>query len=788
MKYAISTLLLATLLAGCAAPGFVEGQKSKVDGQPSGTDAPVASAPAKGQKPKVERPLKPTQRVDALLKSIDSAKNNYSNRIEKVAAMLDEPDFATNAVNRAYVREKIIDLCLTPGWTKITLWDPNLKDIHLEPAALAILNDAEVPVANKITPAAKYARYLAGAKRFDEAEKVAREAIARCDAKDPIVSHKATSRFILADVFRWQDRYDEAMAVLMEAMPFLPGDTAKKASGLAFDFGHADRIPAIWKAANVPLTEFDYYSSSANGDLLPGYDDVRRRAYAFVSCATNTPKSRFAVARAFVFGAHDADAVKALESMRSGDFSGIGAAWWDSKAISTIFQRGDYARFADICDILEAAPIVNTAPMRLARVAALGACGRAKEGAALAAAWAQDEKIQFSPSERAWLRFADAILSGRPTDSLAEETGLPAKERAELFAYIAGICQVWGRTDLAESFAARHEALLVPPPKRVCHVRFTEKPIESAEDWRRLWPKLEKHYCDVQFKGSLQFLETDVATGVRRDIAIDKDGKPFSFMEMTAACDIRGLHIFLRLETDEARSIENGFGNAGSCETYLAPGKGQPYACIGVGPRGIEYTFQTTYDNANHRRLDTTGKKSATSFSTKTYYTDHDYTIHLFYAWNPYAAKLPAPGADWRFDCISTQPFGRYTWGGSQGVHSASAWGDLRFDLTPKQLTAIRRRLLFSTFRSYANVHYPPSATMNLFDYWKDPAVGDPAFFEKYLRPLQEELKGYAARVKEDMTDEEVDEVYTKGLLRWIALRDNIEGLHRRYLAEKFTD
>ena len=779
MKYAITSLLLATLLAGCAVNSGTA---------PAGGAVPEVESPkSKTESKSSARPLKPAQRVDALLKSLDSSKKTFSNRIDEVSAMLEEPDFATNAINRAYVREKIIDLCLTPGWTKITLWDPNLKDMHLEPAALAILNDKDVPAANKLTPAAKYARYLAGAKRFEEAVKVARAAIARCDAGDRIVSHKATARFILADVFRWQDRYDEAMAVLMEAMPFLPGDTAKKASGLAFDFGHADRIPAIWKAANVPLTEFEYYSSG-NGDLLPGYDDARRRACEFVGCATNAPKSRFMAARYFVFDAHDADAVKALESMRGADFSSIGNAWWDSKAISTIFQRGDYARFADICDILGTAPIVNTAPMRLARVAALGACGRARKGATLAAAWAQDEKAQFTPSERMWLRFADAILSGRPIDALAAETGLPAKERAELFAFIAGICQAWGRTDLAESFAARHEALLVPPPKRVCNVKFSEKPIESAEDWRQLWPNLEKHYCDIQFKGSLQFLETDVATGVRKEIAMDKEGKPFSFMEMTSVCDVRGVHVFLRLETEDARSIENGFGNAGSCETYFAPGVGQPYTCIGVGPRGVEYTFQTTYDNANHRRLDTTGKKPASSFFTKTYFTDHDYTIHLFYAWNPYATKLPAPGTDWRFECISTQPFGRYTWGGSQGVHSASAWGNLRFDLTPKQLTAIRRKLIFSTFRSYANVSYPPSATMNLFDYWKDPAVGDPGFYEKYLRPLQQKLAGYASRVREDMTDAEVDEVFVKGFMRWKNLRDSIEVLHRRYLAEKFTD
>ena len=77
---------------------------------------------------------------------------------------------------------------------------------------------------------------------------------------------------------------------------------------------------------------------------------------------------------------------------------------------------------------------------------------------------------------------------------------------------------------------------------------------------------------------------------------------------------------------------------------------------------------------------------------------------------------------------------------------------------------------------------------MSVFEYWKDPGVGDRAFYDKYLAPLEAELKGYAARVKDGMTDAEVDEVFSQGLVRWINLRDTIEGLHRDYLAEKYTE
>ena len=777
----------AALLAGCSTQG------------PATATATVPAAKSDAAKP--APPLKPQQRVDALLKKLANAKSTYSNRIERLSALLAEPDFATNAANAAYVRLKVLDLCFTPAWTSVTLWEPGLANIHVEPNAHALLADKNLPPATRIAAAAKLARYLAGEERHAEAEKVARDAIAITTAGDGTATPKdlkARALFILADVFRWQDRFEDAMATLIVAMPFLPGETAAKASGLARDFCHEDTLPAIWRAANVPFDEFDYYadyrldfkrSYSGVTDLLPGYTDVRRRALDYVVCATNPPARRFHVACSFFLPAHDDDARKAIDSLRGTDFSRLSPLfWWDAKIVTDIFIQGDNARFAELGDIFCAAPFMNTESVRLARVAALGACGRAKEGAALAAKWADDEKATFSNANRLWLRAAADILAGRNADGIVEGSGLPAGERAKLFAAIAGVCCEWGRTGLAESFAARHDALIMTSAPRVCNVTFSEKPILSADDWRRLWPRLEKHHCDIKFQGSLQFLETDVATGVRREVALDKDGKPFSFMEMTAACDVRGLHIFLRLETDQARAIERGFGNAGTCETYLAAGVGQPYTCIGVGPRGIEYTFQTTYDNPNQRRLDTTGRKARSSFSAETFFTDTDYTIHLFYAWEPFAGKLPAPGRDWRFDCLSTQPFGRYSWGGSQGVHSASAWGSLHFDLKPAQLADIRRRLIYSTFRGYANISFVPSAKLNLFDYWKDPAIGDPGFYEKCLRPLEQELKGYADRVKEDMTDDEVNEIFTKGLVRWITLRDTIEGLHRRYLAEKYTD
>ena len=65
--------------------------------------------------------------------------------------------------------------------------------------------------------------------------------------------------------------------------------------------------------------------------------------------------------------------------------------------------------------------------------------------------------------------------------------------------------------------------------------------------------------------------------------------------------------------------------------------------------------------------------------------------------------------------------------------------------------------------------------------------VGDPEFYEECLKPLEAELKAQAAKVKPDMSDDEVNEVYEKGAKVWIGLDHEIDALRREWLLGKFT-
>ena len=215
----------------------------------------------------------------------------------------------------------------------------------------------------------------------------------------------------------------------------------------------------------------------------------------------------------------------------------------------------------------------------------------------------------------------------------------------------------------------------------------------------------------------------------------------------------------------------------------MAPGVNQPYTCMGSDPvQGITFQFHTTYNNLNHTRLP---EKDPQRFHSEVEFTDNDYVLHLFFSWDLYYNKLPAKGTEDRFDALAWGPSGGFSWGGSQGIHSAGAWGNLRFNLTDKQLNEIRREIIFKTYKNFRNVPRDPGIRENLFQCWADTGIGDPEFYQKYVLPLENKLNGYVQKINADMTDAEVADVYVYALPQMKGLAYEVDQLRRKYLTEK---
>lgn len=627
------------------------------------------------------------------------------------------------------------------------------------------------------------ARHWCDVKDFAAAEAAARQAL----TLKLRPAEMAGAMIVLSEVYRYQDRYDDAMKVLEETKKYDERTAVTAQATLALLFDREEDAEKILSGLPDPYWKLRYYcqrETFLKAGLMNAAKDNwiskhgRAEAVAFVKNKENDDARRAEIASEYLFdffGTEELSNVRKMlsaipaEKKKSFSYRRIVAAW----------HMGDYRLFAEAGDILRDSVYAKRPDFKKMYVISLAAAGREQEAADLCVSFAADPDV--SPADRARFRFYEAILKNKPADGLPAQAGLSRKEEMEVVRSAARQSLLWNKTDRAMSLAREYRTYFKPLETRTINIKFFEKPVSSIAAWRSIYPGLEKQICNNPFSGSMDFLETDVATG-RGEIKIEKGSAPQRFMELSAACDVEGFHLFLRVEDPDAMRIRNGFARGIGTEMYFAPGVNQPYTCFGSGPvNGLDFLYPTTYNNPKHRRLD--DKNPRTSFRSEVEFTESDYVLHLFFAWDNFYDKLPSvSGTDYRFECISWTPNGGFTWAGSRGIHSASTWGNLHFALTEKQLNAIRRNLIFKTFRNWKSVR-KDKTSIQLFDRWGDDAIGDPLFYQTMLRDLEKELDAMAASVREDMSDEEVAELYTKALLRWKEIPDEIDRLRGVYLS-----
>ena len=96
----------------------------------------------------------------------------------------------------------------------------------------------------------------------------------------------------------------------------------------------------------------------------------------------------------------------------------------------------------------------------------------------------------------------------------------------------------------------------------------------------------------------------------------------------------------------------------------------------------------------------------------------------------------------------------------------------------------LRRQVIRAKNEYQAEKVAKPRKT-GVFDFWKDPELGDPAFYAERLAPLERELDVYAAQVTAEMTDETVLELAKTALPKWRDVAYTVAALRADYLAER---
>ncbi len=794
MKYMATAGVILALACGCTT-GDSKDKPAAAATAAKPADAKTAQ-PAAAKPAPAPKPLTPKQQFAAAV--AEASKSPWLRwRAAALEKLREQPLVATNAAFKLEINNRILSCCDMPGeWQQLWRYDQKWASERRLSICRETIASEEFTPAQKRRFSLELVTALAGERQYDEAEKALRTQMAYdAGAEKPSRDTVYDDWMRLADLFRWQDKVDEMVAAIEEARKLNPARATRDGSERALRFGDRlkAKVDAWWRDFADPYAEMQFFA---------GRDRDRCAAYArdFVICATNRPNLRVEVFGKYFRNRFDADAWRAREALASLDFAATRQSMSVcAEEIQKAFQQGAYARAVELRRIYTAKaepPSLQKPGVNRLHVMSLGAIGRRQDAVRFARECleglhgllpAKGEK-GHDALDAVRYRVAAAILSDEDALKVIDaEDGLTRKQRMEATLTAARQCQIWNLCDAAERCAAKYMTYFATEPERRLAVKWSDRRIRNVTEWRAVEQNFEKQFCDVPFTGSMEFLETDVATGRKLYTPTTNDAKTVS-IALSALADVDGLHLFLQTQDAAARKVEDGFAFGVGMEMYFAPGADQPYVCLMSSPRGgVDDFFQTSYTSAIHQRLDEKGR-GAHAFRSETAFTDDGYVLHLFFPWDDFYQKLPQPGTDWKFECLAWCPGGARTWGGSQGVHQPSHWGNLRLDLTAEQLRAVKRGILYRAKQGWSSRRYADGFTLDRFQFWGDDAIGDPQFSAEALQPLAAELNGYVKRITHEMTDADVDEVYDRALVRIKGLKHEIDRLRKNWLAKHLCD
>ena len=482
---------------------------------------------------------------------------------------------------------------------------------------------------------------------------------------------------------------------------------------------------------------------------------------------------------------------------------------WAMRAINWQIGRGedpvffgDYARAADIFAFIRKACARTGTTIypetAVAGLYALAGSGRPAEAAAVAREMAESVKPIGDGENKSWLwKTNDVFRAKLVAELLCAKGDANAVERkarevvgrlgadrtpkqcAEAALFVGSLAAVANFEEVVRGLDAYRRSLYVPKPKKRYTVKFSKVPIDGLAGWDAAPVQAEVAHLDRSYGGNMDFLQTDVATGDRGEgIGSAKDEKRLPPPEMRVLADRNGLHFRYDIFEPEPDRLVVGEINAGSFETYIAPGDNEPYTCImnSVLSDGCSL-FGTTYDCPGHRRMNE-DDRAGLKFEHRI--LKDRVQSYCFYSWANWLERVPRKGSEWDYEPLYWNRHGSYSWNGTESIHGRSTWGRLVFDLDDADRAAIFRPLLVKARGHYLDARKRVAGQVGIFERWDDPVLGDPAFFEACVKPIEDRLAPYCDKISSKMTDAETLELADAVLSDWW----NVEYLVERAWVE----
>ena len=411
-----------------------------------------------------------------------------------------------------------------------------------------------------------------------------------------------------------------------------------------------------------------------------------------------------------------------------------------------------------------------------AEAAVVSFAGVGDKAGAVAAAKAGLANEKLKPEERYELALmAETLTRTGSADEIAAALGkvepkvageLDAKLRLKHFDRVGSAAMMTLDESLARGFAQYRAKVGPEPAKKSYVVKFSDRPVAGAADWTNLPFKPEESAFDRKYGGGgAAFLVTDVSTGDRGvGIGSDTSGKADP-PEMRILCDAQGLHFRFDIPESEMAKVAAGEVPAGSFESYIAPGDNTPYTCFmfNLAQKSLSF-YGTTYDCPGHRRMNLEDQGLAKCDSS---FRQGKTVGYCFFSWRNWAENAPKNGDEWDFEPLFWSRQGNSAWNGTESIHGRSTWGRLVFDLPDAGRAAILRNLLYAAKQHYVNACKTTPGKIGACKFWDDPAIGDPAFAEAVVKPLEERLNVGLEKVGSQMADADVVRLAETYLSDW---------------------
>lgn len=315
-------------------------------------------------------------------------------------------------------------------------------------------------------------------------------------------------------------------------------------------------------------------------------------------------------------------------------------------------------------------------------------------------------------------------------------------------------------------------------------VKFDRRAPQNADSWANSayyndWDKMFTSF-EVSGKAIDREQKVDINRHLKGCDAPKTD--PAYRTGLQVLCDASGVHFYGRFVDPQPQDFVLKQRAGGEAEFNLRPGRDTDFHYTAflkdLPDVNDPYEVEWALPSRKYRMGSDYIRKDAAL-------TPDGLAVHVFIPWQMVYANLPINGTTWGlgFGRHGTDVQGKsfsYTICGAR-VQELERSLELRFQLTASDLQDLKRNICLVAFNTYDTLRNDKNEFIFL---WSDPTIGDRAFYAKEVEPLVTELDSAGKKVREGLSEKDVDLYFEKYVPRWFEVRFIIQDLRTKYLRQ----